>query len=163
MKKVIFDIRSEEKAILTLERLTNVDAEYWSREKVKNCGRYDYTYVDCDIERIVEINGGSYPQLRDLELVITHLTTSNNRCETILNEGIIDLKGAYANEKGELRKFLEYHGVNISLDLGCLEYKGHCYDISYKKCPQIVSQNCMQHGRLEENFIMILQFVVFYQ
>lgn len=134
-KKLLFDIRDEEKAAKTLERLTGVNATYWYIERIKNNGRYDYTDADKDIERIISRNKGHYPQLCDLELVITHLTTSNNGCRSILDVGIIDLKKAYTNTRSELRRFLEQHGIEIRLDACCLKYNEKYYDISYEECP----------------------------
>ena len=133
---LLFDIRNKDKAAKTLERLTGVNETYWSFERMKNSGRYDYTNADEDIERIISKYGGHFPNIVDIELVVTHLTTSNNHCKEILDKGIIDLRKAYANKRSELRYFLEQHGIEIFVDDCCLKYDGLNYDISYGKCPR---------------------------
>lgn len=134
-KIMLYDIRDTDKAIATLQRLTGVSSAIWSNEKKKNVCRINYSDVDKDIERIIKRYNGYYPQIDNLEFVITHLTTSGNGCISILNDGLIDLKKAYQKSDSELRTFLEAKGIEIILDSKCLKYKGKYYDISYVKCP----------------------------
>lgn len=75
-KIMLYDIRDTDKAIATLQRLTGVSSAIWSNEKKKNVCRINYSDVDKDIERIIKRYNGYYPQIDNLEFVITHLTTS---------------------------------------------------------------------------------------
>lgn len=91
--------------------------------------------TDKDITNLTRKYGGHIPRLSDLELVVTHITTSNNECKTILDHGLLDLKKSYEIVEGELRAFLEYNGIYIDIDTCQLSYRGKSYDISYGKCP----------------------------
>ena len=132
---MLYDIRDADKAANTLERLTGVYSSEWLVERMKNVGRIDYSDADKDIERLVRRYNGHYPNIYDLDFVITHLTTSGNECSSILRDGIIDLKKAYKKRDSELRMFLELNGIEILIDSNCLKYKGKYYDISYEDCP----------------------------
>lgn len=133
---VLYDIRNKNKAAKTLECLTGVSALQWLKEREINAGRFDYTDVDRDIINLVNRYGGHILGLSDLELVVTHITTSNNGCNSILNSGLVDLKKAYGHKEGELRTFLEINGISIDIDACQLTYGKESYDISYGKCPR---------------------------
>lgn len=134
-KLMLYDIRDADKAIATLNRLTGVDTDVWSIERIKNICRINYSDVDKDIEKIIKNYNGHYPIIDDLELVITHLTTSCNGCMSILKDGITDLRKVYQKKDSELRIFLDSKGIDIHLDSNCLKYKGQYYDISFEDCP----------------------------
>jgi len=93
---VLFDIRDEDRAVYTLEELTGVEADYWLDERIKSVDRYDFTDADKDIERALRHYNGSIPSLDEIELIITHLTSSGNGCESIRKNGLIELKKAYS-------------------------------------------------------------------
>ena len=133
---MLYDIRDADKAACTLERITGVSSSVWSVEKMKNARRIDYTDADKDIERIIKRHNGYSPRVNDLEMVITHVTTSGNRCASILKDGILDLRSAYQKRDSELRIFLESKGIDILLDSNCLKYSGKYYDISFEDCPR---------------------------
>ena len=132
---MLYDIRDEEKAVETLERLTGVPAVHWIYEKYKNIHRSCWSDASKDIERIIKIYGGKYPSLDEIEVVVVHLTTSNNGCSTILKNGIIDLCKVYNDTDSELRGFLEKYGVEILIDLHQLKYNEQSFDISFGECP----------------------------
>lgn len=133
---MIYDIRDSDKAARTLERITGVSSDVWSAERIKDTCRIDYTDVDKDIGRIIKRNNGYIPRVNDLEMVITHVTTSGNGCSSILKNGIIDLRKAYQKSDSELRIFLESKGIDIQLESNCLKYNGKNYDISFKARPR---------------------------
>ncbi len=132
---MLYDIRNEAQAAKTLECLTGVIETHWIEEKLKNRTRINYTNVEKDIERIIIKNRGNFPKLEDIELVVTHITTSGNGCKAILDKGLVDLVKAYKYSESELRHFLDKHGVEIDIDSNWLIYKDQCYDISYGRCP----------------------------
>ena len=74
-------------------------------EQYKNYGRIDYTYADDDVRNIITKHGGHYPDLNDLEMVVTHITTSSEKCRQIRQHGIVDLVKAYEFANSELRQF----------------------------------------------------------
>lgn len=132
---MLYDIRNEQQAAKTLERLTGVPESYWVIEGIKNSTRFDFADADKDIEHIISMSGGHFPKLEELELIVTHITTSNNRCISIIRNGLIGLVKAYKLPESELRQFLETNDVEIDVDSSWLIYKDECYDISYGKCP----------------------------
>lgn len=132
---MLYDIRNEQQAAKTLELLTGVPESYWVLEGIKNSIRFDFTDANKDIERIISKSGGQFPKLDELELIVTHITTSNNGCASIIRSGLVDLVKAYKLPESELRQFLETNDVEIDIDSNCLIYKDECYDISYGKCP----------------------------
>ena len=132
---MLFDIRNEQKAAESLERLTGVKEDTWLDERYRNINRIDYSYADKDIERIVEDNNGYFPRLKDIQLVITHITTSSNECASIKTNGLIDLKESYNLPTSDLRLFLEDNEIEIILEDNLLRYKDREYDISFGKCP----------------------------
>lgn len=132
---MLYDIRTSEKAATTLETLTGVNRKIWLAEQYKNQGRIDYTYADDDVKKIITNHRGRYPDINELELVVTHITTSSEKCSHIRQQGIVDLVKAYEFPNSELRQFLKRHGINIDIEECCLIYKKRAYDISYGKCP----------------------------
>lgn len=132
---MLYDIRNVNKAAKTMEGLTGVDASKWLKERKINADRFDYTDIDQDIINLIRRYGGHIPELYDLELVVSHITTSSNGCNSILDHGLVDLKKAYENAEGELRIFLEKNGVFIDIEACQLAYGKEVYDISYGKCP----------------------------
>lgn len=132
---MLYDIRTSEKAAATLETLTGVNRTIWLAEQYKNYGRIDYTYADDDVRSIITKHRGHYPNLNDLEMVVTHITTSSEKCRQIRQHGIVDLVKAYEVVNSELRRFLEKHEIIIDIESCCLRYKKRVYDISYGKCP----------------------------
>lgn len=123
---MLYDIRDADKAARTLERFTGVSSGVWLAE----------TDADLDIGQIVERNNGCCPHVNELEMIITHVTTSGNGCASILKDGIIDLKHAYQKRDSELRIFLESKGIDILLESNCLKYNGKYYDISIEDRPR---------------------------
>ncbi len=134
-QKMLYDIRTSEKAATTLETLTGVNRTIWLAEQYKNYGRIDYTYADDDVRNIITKHGGHYPDLNDLEMVVTHISTSSEKCRQIRQHGIVDLVKAYEFANSELRQFLENYEINIDIEACRLTYKKRVYDISYGKCP----------------------------
>lgn len=124
---MLYDIRDANKAACTLESITGVSLDVWLSEARRN----DCADDDKDIGKIITENYGHIPRVNDLEMIITHVTTSGNGCESILKDGIIELKSAYQKSDSELRNFLESKGIDIQLDSNCLTYNGNRYDISY--------------------------------
>ena len=112
---MLYDIRDADKAACTLERITGVSSGVWSAEKMKNARRIDYTDADKDIEQIIKRHSGYSPRVNDLEMVITHVTTSGYGCASILKDGIIDLKSAYQKRDSELRIILESKGIDSTI------------------------------------------------
>lgn len=128
---MLYDIRDKFRAAKTLEDLTGVSEEQWLMEEKENINRIDYSNEEEDIEGIIKANDGHYPKLSDIELVVTHVTTSSNECQSVKDNGLLDLKKSYQLISSDLRKFLDSNGVEIQLDTCKLKYKGSDYDISY--------------------------------
>ena len=132
---MLYDIRTSGKAAVTLENLTGVNRAIWLAERYKNHDRIDYTYADDDMRKIITNYGGYYPELNDLEMVVTHITTSSEKCRQIRQHGIVDLVKAYEFTNSELRQFLENYEIYIDIEACRLTYKKRVFDISYGKCP----------------------------
>ena len=132
---MLYDIRTSGKAAVTLENLTGVNRAIWLAERYKNHDRIDYTYADDDMRKIITNYGGYYPELNDLEMVVTHITTSSEKCRQIRQHGIVDLVKAYEFANSELRQFLENYEIYIDIGARRLTYKKRVFDISYGKCP----------------------------
>lgn len=131
-----FDIRDENNAVQTLANLTGVDSKFWIAEKIKNQDRTDYKDEYKDIERVIMDNNGHFPKLKDIEIIITHITTSNDNCSSIKEKGLLNLKESYKIEGSDLRKFLDENGVYIDIDSRTLNYREKVFDISYGECPE---------------------------
>ena len=132
---MLYDVRTSEKAAVTLENLTGVNRAIWLAERYKNHDRIDYTYADDDVKKIIINHRGHYPDINELEMVVTHITTSSEKCSQISQHGIVGLVKAYEFQNSELRQFLKKHEINIDIEECCLTYKKRAYDISYRKCP----------------------------
>lgn len=128
-----YDIRDKYKAAKTLERLTGVRQQRWLQEIQLNSNRSDYSNEDKDIERIIYENNGHFPSLNDIDLVVTHITTCSDNCQSIKKNGIINLKKSYLLLSSDLRKFLDKNGIEIVLDSCILKYQGKEYDIDYRR------------------------------
>ena len=120
---MLFDIRNEHKAAKTLENLTGVKAERWLAERAINRKRLDYTDEDKDIERIIKENNGHFPELKDIDLVVTHITTCSDKCQSIKENGLLNLKKSYQLLSSDLRRFLDANGIEILVDSYKLKYK----------------------------------------
>lgn len=121
---MLYDIRTSEKAATTLESLTGVNREIWLAEQYKNQGRIDYTYADDDVKKIIINHRGHYPDINELEMVVTHITTSSEKCSHICQQGIVDLVKAYEFPNSELRQFLKRHEINIDIEDLIVKYNG---------------------------------------
>ena len=88
---MLYDVRTSEKAAVTLENLTGVNRAIWLAERYKNHDRIDYTYADDDVKKIIINNRGHYPDINELEMVVTHITTSSEKCSQIRQHGIVGL------------------------------------------------------------------------
>ena len=78
MHKLIYDIRTKENAIATLEKLTGIQWYEW----VKNSNRVnDYKCADYFIQAMLEENGILQRTFEDMSIVFSHITTSATRCE----------------------------------------------------------------------------------
>lgn len=132
---MLYDVRTSEKVAVTLENLTGVNRAIWLAERYKNHDRIDYTYADDDVKKIIINHRGHYPDINELEMVVTHITTSSEKCSQISQHGIVGLVKAYEFQNSELRQFLKKHEINIDIEECCLTYKKRAYDIPYGKCP----------------------------
>ncbi len=127
---MIYDIRNEDLALRTLERLTGVKCDIWEEEVDRNIHRIDFSTIDEEILKTIRKHKGILPKLQDIEAVAIHLTTSNNGCLSIREHGLIDLKEVYNNPESELRQFLTSNGISIFLNDGILQFNGNDYDIN---------------------------------
>lgn len=132
---MLYDIRDKYRAAKTLENLTGVSEKRWLREEEQNIGRIDYSREDEDIKRIIKENHGYYPKLEEIELVLTHITTSSDECQSIKDNGLLDLGKSYQLTSSDLRKFLNLNGIEILIDDCKLRYGGREYDIKYTPYP----------------------------
>lgn len=74
-------------------------------EKAKTVMKQSIHELDRVInDKLIE-NNSEY--LNDLEMVVTHITTSSEMCGRILQHGIVDLVKAYETVNSELRRFLD--------------------------------------------------------
>lgn len=144
---MLYDIRTSEKAATTLETLTGVNRTIWLAEQYKNYGRIDYTYADDDdVRNIITKHGGHYPDLNDLEMVVTHITTSSEKCRQIRQHGIVDLVKAYEFANSELRQFLENYEINIDIEACRLTYKKEFMTYLMGNVHRIVTLKHVLHG-----------------
>lgn len=143
---MLYDIRTSEKAAVTLETLTGVNRIIWLAEQHKNYGRIDYTYADDDVRKIITNHGGYYPELNDIEMIVTHITTSSEKCSQICQHGIVDLVKAYESVNSELRQFLENYEIYIDIKACRLTYKKELMIYLMENVRRIVILKHMLHG-----------------
>ena len=128
----VYDIRTTESALRTLEELTGVDPAKWE-DGYQN--RALYQFDDDLVEGIIKMDGHFPDSYESWRFVYSHITTSANCCKSILDNGILDLRETYSLLDSELRQFLDSKEIYIKLNDRVLEYRGKQYDISYGKCP----------------------------
>ena len=122
-----YDIRTKELAQETLVRLTGVPFSIWQQYYGHE---FEYEYTDELVRRIVKKHGHFPNNYRVFEFVFIHITTSCNGCASILENGLLNTRQAYLCPNSELRRFLEEHGIQISLQNQVLRYNGKRFDIS---------------------------------
>lgn len=123
-----YDIRSSKQALKTLVNLSGVNIATWNR---LNKHMQEYRYSDDFVEAVINEYGHFPNSYTDFEYVFFHVTTSANGCQSIKQNGILDLQRSYQCMESELRSFLDSHGVYVDLDNQLLMYKKSTYDISY--------------------------------
>lgn len=126
---MIYDIRNSELAIETLINLTNVSKNVWINSS-RDVKKTDCTQiVECLINeyRIKELN------CDDIDFIFSHITTSNNGCESIKKYGLLDLRESYFLKDSELRKMLDSNGIEIDIENKLLKYKNNTFDINFEK------------------------------
>ena len=126
---MLFDIRDQQKARDTLLRITGVPFDVWERETNHRNERFKYD--DDFVDYVIQRHGCYNVRYEDLEFVFSHLTSSDNNCDSIKRHGIVDLREAYETTDSEIRQFLDKHRVYIDTDLAILSYKSREYSISY--------------------------------
>lgn len=128
--ELIYNIRTKEDAIFTLETLTGISWYEWA----KNSNRInDYQYADYFIEAMLDDNNMEIPIFDELKFVFSHITTSGNVCRSIAKHGLLDLINSYECMDSEIRIFLDKHGIYINVDKKTLEYQGCIYDIHFDR------------------------------
>lgn len=125
---MIYDIRTEQAAAYTLNRLTGVSDSLWRQNAYRE---RDFECIDYYVDAMINNYGTKQlPQsYMDMEYIYFHVTTSGNECRSIQKYGILDLKNAYECRESELRMFLDENDVFIDLDRAVLTYQGMKYDI----------------------------------
>lgn len=127
---MIYDIRTKEKAIMTIEDITGIPWYEW----VKNTNRLrDYYYEDEFIDIILQEHNARLPDFNQVSFVFSHITTSSNACDSIKTSGLLDLCDTYRNSQSELRRFLDSHNIFIDIDRGILKYYDKEYDVSFNR------------------------------
>ena len=132
---MIFDIRTEDKAQETLERLTGIPFNKWEEELPRE---REFEYTEDFVESMIQNYGTRQlpSTYRELDYVFFHLTTSSDDCISIKRNGILDLKRAYECRDSELRNFLDIHKIRIDIQNRMLFYREREYDISYGQRPR---------------------------
>lgn len=129
---MIYDIRNSELAIETLINLTNVPKDVWINS-FRDVKKTDYVQIVewlINEYRIKELN------CDDIDFIFSHITTSNNACESIKKYGLLDLRESYLLKDSELRKMLDSNGIEIDIENKLLKYKNNTFDINFEiDCP----------------------------
>ena len=128
-----YDIRTPELAAKTLADMTGIPYAIWLYERCLTNGNVDADYL----YDILEKYNGHLPSFTDMNLIISHITTSADGCEEIAKNGLGDLQSAYRNTNSELRKYLDANGIQIRINNSCLVHDGKYYSIEYDRhdCP----------------------------
>ena len=105
--------------------MTGVTSRIWLSEPEQ----YDDT--DEHIASIVRRYKGHLVSFSELEFVFFHLTSSNNECLSIRNNGIKDLWNVYNTADSELRLFLQERGIELLPEYSKLIWNEEYYDIGY--------------------------------
>lgn len=79
-------------------------------------------------------------------MVVTHITTSSEKCSQIRQHGIVGLVKAYEFQNSELRQFLKKHEINIDIEECCLTYKKELMIYLTESVHQIMTEKHMLHG-----------------
>ena len=113
--RMIYDIRTEQAAAYTLNRLTGISDSLWRQNAYRE---RDFECIDYYVDAMINDYGTKQlPQsYMDMEYIYFHVTTSGNECRSIQKYGILDLKNAYECRESELRMFLDENDVFIDLD-----------------------------------------------
>lgn len=124
-----YDIRTPELATQTLANITGIPYDIWVYNSYLSDGNFNEDYL----YDIIKKYNGHLLSFGDLDLIISHITTSANDCAEISENGIGDLKSAYRNTNSELRQFLNANGIDIRIDNSCLVYNQNYYSIEYDR------------------------------
>lgn len=144
--KFRYDIRNSSVALTTLEQITGVAESVWDENLIHE---REFQYIEDYVEAIVDKHGSFPISYKEFEFVYFHVTTSSNRCESIYQNGILDLRRSYECEESEIRRFLDEQGVFFDIENRKLIYRNEEFDITYGKCPYSGSREykCWSIGR----------------
>lgn len=126
-----YDVTSKESCIYTLSHMTSIDVEKWN-----DFIEYDTMRHDNLDEQLMEFlrqhtgNDSIHIPIENINFICAHITTSANGCKHIKDKGLMDLQESYKNKDGELRCFLDEHGIVVNLEKKTLIYKSKEYSIS---------------------------------
>ena len=84
---MLFDIRDQQKARDTLLRITGVPFDVWERETNHRNERFKYD--DDFVDYVIQRHGCYNVRYEDLEFVFSHLTSSDNNCDSMKNTDTI--------------------------------------------------------------------------
>lgn len=125
---MIYDIRIQENAKKTLETLTNVPFEEWEKE-------YKNSIANIDTEKIVRRIFRKYNiknlKMSDIYFVFSHITTNSDSCKLIKDNGLLNLRQVYLNKNSDIRKFLDFHNIQIDLKAKEMKFENKVKDITY--------------------------------
>lgn len=125
MEKIYYDICTRIDAINTLSMMTGKSYEkcfeffemfknQLDDDKVKK--QFIWFLLDCDKQ--------DYLKMNNIEFVMTHVTSSDNKCKDILENGILSNFNIYLDLNSQLRRFLDKYKVKIDLKNRSISHNG---------------------------------------
>jgi hypothetical protein len=130
--KKMFDITDPDAAYEWVLSVLGIEGGRFIEEFVINCSNDFDKFFDTYKNKIEAID------INKLELVAIHVTSNNNNCDDIKNNGIKNLKKALS-EKTELKDFLISQGIIFDIENKEMFIDEVKYDITYKE--NIKSEN----------------------
>lgn len=124
---MLYNIATAKSANESLVRLTGYTA--------KQIESFIQSYDDNDafLLDVLQNNGITVPQLDDIQIYITHITTSVDSCRSIRETGLLCLHDVLQIDKAELTSFLTERGITIDVEKKRLSYRDTIRDINFSK------------------------------
>ena len=118
----MYDLTDNERALNSLSRLVNIDANKLFQFIKKNLTEeIDYTKIYYDIVKHFDIDIENL-KLDDIEIKSIHVTTGNDDGQSIKRNGLFNLQNVI-RENTPLRKFLVDREIRIDIDNKLIKYK----------------------------------------
>jgi hypothetical protein len=119
-----YNILTEESALDSFNSLMGyVGEEYFDKIIIRGGCDID-EFLDSHLQDIKEID------ISDMSYTGIHITTSPNKCQGILENGVISLREVLKADSF-LSKLLGRYGLSFDLDKDIMIYRGESYDVNY--------------------------------